>query len=226
MSVAMVLSAAGCGRGRVRGGESLSVPTITTALPTLTNQPSLPVGGARPDGAEVDAIYSNQSTQKIGAASAGDTWTGSLPLQEGVNVFRIYASDNGNTSPQSQEYGPVTLDTIAPATITVNPTDPNLSSAPPDGLYIPAPAKSGQLVITGTKGADGDLVMTDANNTVTNVAVITDGQADGKTTWGPVTLNIVLGPQTFTLKSKDAAGNYAPPSPLTIPGGFLAIGDS
>ena len=221
MSVAMVVSAAGCGRGRVRGGESLAIPTITTALPTLTNQPSLPVGGARPDGAEVDAIFSNQSTQKIGVASAGDTWTGSLPLQEGVNVFRIYASENGSTSPQSQEYGPVTLDTIAPTNIAVNPTDPNLSSAPPDGLYIPAPAQSGQLVITGTKGVDGDLVMTDANNTVTNVSVITDGQADGKTTWGPVTLNIVLGPQTFTLKSKDAAGNYAPTYTLIITGSDL-----
>ncbi|MDD5223962.1 MAG: hypothetical protein PHE84_08215 [bacterium] len=121
------------------------------------------------------------NSNEIVALNANTTWTYNMALSSGSNAISLTSMDAaGNESGAAT--GSISYDNVAPANPTV---DPQVS-----------PTNVNSQVLTGTKEANSSIVI----NSVERVTV------NSNTVWS-CTVSLTTGVNTFTITSKDAAGN-------------------
>jgi MYXO-CTERM domain-containing protein len=178
-----------------------TAPTISPALPTITNAASVTVAGTTEAGATVTIRVTGLAPVTATADGTGHyTASAPLPAADGPTEVTVQSADAlGNPSPVS-----------APVTLEVDRTGP---SAPPTiAPALPASTRAASLTVGGT---------TEANATVTiqvtgMPAVVTTGDAAGA--WSTsVPLPAADGGCDVTVTASDVAGNASPAStPVTV----------
>jgi hypothetical protein len=115
----------------IEGVEGLAPPTVV--LPegpvnaAALGAEGFEVSGTRPEGASIWLYFEGEAAAEI-VTGSGETWSVSLSIVEGDNVFYIYAADDMGR--RSNDVGPntITLDTIAPNPPLIDQPDPPLVS--------------------------------------------------------------------------------------------------
>ena len=163
--------------------EDCSIPVITSQT-TSTNENTIAITGTAVEGSTVTLTQNGDALEPVTVDSDG-TWSVSVTLQEGNNIFTATATDQaGNTSGVSNSVT-VTLDTVAP-TITITTTTPQT-------------VKTAAFTLAGTveAGATVDVLK---GGTSIGAASVTG------TNWMfAVTLD--EGANAFTATASDATGN-------------------
>ncbi|MBI5847213.1 MAG: hypothetical protein HZB31_04570 [Nitrospirae bacterium] len=160
-----------------------SVPTINTVTSPTRNSSQTITGTKTADTA---AVIVASSTATIGAVSypSSTTWSVTVAnLQQGSNTITAYAKDAaGNQSDSTTAV--ILYDITPPVAVTI------------DVDSVQSPTKNSTVTMTGTKEANTDLYV---NNTKSTAAFVA-------TSWS-YTANLSEGLNTFSLYSRDAAGN-------------------
>jgi len=197
----------GCGEA---GSNKLEVtlPTVEP-VPARTRVAEVLLSGTRtPKNAIWAQLKTHPNPILLAPAVKNKRWSGTLILDEGVNTLVVFASDPDNVrfsqpSPEVQ----IELDSTPPVCPALTPHPGTLEVGV--GQSIP-------FTLSGTKGADGDLVLNGEE-----VA-----PRDGQTTWSAA-VTLTSGANLFTLGSTDDMGNSTDAtgcpavSPLTITGSAI-----
>ncbi len=153
-------------------------------LPTLINDPVLVVTGSCSDAYGVDSVEVNGLIEDAGGAENFD-FSIPLNLSEGVNEIAVVCFDMAGNGTENGE-NTVTLDTIAPNAVLVDPEPPFISVTPYDVMVdFSEPGE-----ITRLRGQDVSIIVTAGENTFS-------GQ------------EFVNGSNDFSFTMNDDAGNPA-----------------
>jgi predicted xylose isomerase-like sugar epimerase len=167
---------------------AVSITTPTSGDKHTTTAASIALGGSASDAFGVTEVRWANDRGGSGAATGTTAWSvPALPLQPGVNVITVTASDAaGNTS----------TDRVS---ITSDAKVPTLTIASPVATSV---TKNEMLALSGT--AADDLGVTEvswSNNRGGN------GRATGTTSWSVANAALQSGVNVITVTASDAAGN-------------------
>jgi len=175
---------------------TVNAVAVTPPVTLLTKIGTLSLAGTRVEAASSIWVDNGTTNIQIAAGGALTTWSGTYTLAQGLNTLSVTAVDAaGNISAGSVSLT-VTLDTIAPAALT-----------------IAAPVSGGPSAYSVTSAAT---TYTISGVCETGASIAMTGSATGSTTCAASAYSLAITPTAgnatfnFSLTQTDAAGNTSP----------------
>ncbi len=169
--------------GHQKGEKDTTAPQVTitspTHLSTMQQTPIVVTGEVAADATEV-------TVNGLPATFDNQTWTATVPLQEGSNTLTVVARDAAGNM------GTTSIQVILDITVGKDPTTPQVTITAPTHLST---VHQTPIVVTGEVAADATEV------TVNGVPATLQSQ-----TW-TATVPLQEGSNMLTVVSQDAAGN-------------------